>query len=172
MSNIYKVSCTRNYSTVLIYWRFSKGIGILQCINNQNKRQIKYYKWSTRVIKHYSVHFNWIVSFLRWIYEVEICLYSSAKVGDINSSFGYSGYVISDSGKYSGFGYPDIRIPVENTNKGDIRQKLKISYFMTPVWPIRRGRGVKLTSYLDSPHMLSQYLLIHSEAIKATIKEI
>ena len=43
---------------------------------------------------------------------------------------------------------------------------------MTPVWPIRGGRGVKLTSYLDSPHMLSQYLLIHSEGIKATIKEI
>ena len=34
------------------------------------------------------------------------------------------------------------------------------------------GRGVKLTGYLDSPHILSQYLLIHSEAIKATIKEI
>ena len=43
---------------------------------------------------------------------------------------------------------------------------------MTPVWPIRGGRGVKLTGYLDSPYMLSQYLLIHSEAIKATIKEI
>ena len=43
---------------------------------------------------------------------------------------------------------------------------------MTPVWPIRGGRGVKLTSYLDSPHTLSQYLLIYSEAIKATIKEI
>ena len=42
---------------------------------------------------------------------------------------------------------------------------------MTPVWPIRGGRGVKLTGYLDSPHILSQYLLIHSEAIKATIKE-
>ena len=42
---------------------------------------------------------------------------------------------------------------------------------MTPVWPIRGGRGVKLTGYLDSPHMLSQYLLIHSEAIKATIKD-
>ena len=34
------------------------------------------------------------------------------------------------------------------------------------------GPGVKLTGYLDSPHMLSQYLLIYSEAIKATIKEI
>ena len=46
---------------------------------------------------------------------------------------------------------------------------------MTPVWPIREGgggRGVKLTGYLDSPHMLSQYLLIHFEGIKATIKEI
>ena len=43
---------------------------------------------------------------------------------------------------------------------------------MTSVWPIREGRGVKLTGYLDSPHMLSQYLLIYSEAIKATIKEI
>ena len=60
----------------------------------------------------------------------------------------------------------------KSNNKEDIRQKLKISYFMTPVWPIRGGRGVKLTGYLDSPHMLSQYLLIHSEAIKATIKEI
>ena len=26
------------------------------------------------------------------------------------------GYVISDSGKYSGFGYPDIRIPIEITS--------------------------------------------------------
>ena len=43
---------------------------------------------------------------------------------------------------------------------------------MTPVWPIRGGRGVKLTGYLDSPHMLSQYLLIYSEGLKATIKEI
>ena len=43
---------------------------------------------------------------------------------------------------------------------------------MTPVWPIWEGRGVKLTGYLDSPHMLSLYLLIHSEGIKATIKEI
>ena len=39
-------------------------------------------------------------------------------MGDINSSLNVSGtgYVISDSGKYSGFGYPDIRIPVEITN--------------------------------------------------------
>ena len=43
---------------------------------------------------------------------------------------------------------------------------------MTPVLPIRGVQGVKLTGYLDSPHMLSQYLLIYSEAIKATIKEI
>ena len=46
------------------------------------------------------------------------------------------------------------------------------SYFMTPVWPIHGGQEVKLTGYLDCPHMVSQYLLIHSEAIKATIKEI
>ena len=44
----------------------------------------------------------------------------------------------------------------KSINKGDITQKLKISYFMTPVWPIRGGQGVKLTGYLDSPHMLSQ----------------
>ena len=43
---------------------------------------------------------------------------------------------------------------------------------MTPVWPIRGDRGVKLTGYLDSPHMLSQYLLKYSEVIEATIKEI
>ena len=42
----------------------------------------------------------------------------SAKVGDINSnkpSIRVLGYVISDSGKYSGYRYPDIRIPVEIT---------------------------------------------------------
>ena len=59
-----------------------------------------------------------------------------------------------------------------------MRYKVKTQkqLFMTPVWPIRGGggggQGVKLTGYLDSPHMLSQYLLIYSEAIKATIKEI
>ena len=42
---------------------------------------------------------------------------------------------------------------------------------MTPV-RLMGGSGVKLTGYLDSPHLLSQYLLIYSEAIKATIKEI
>ena len=39
-------------------------------------------------------------------------------------------------------------------------------------WGGGGGGGVKLTGYLDSPYMLSQYLLIHSEAITATIKEI
>ena len=34
------------------------------------------------------------------------------------------------------------------------------------------GPGVNLTSYLDSSHMVSQYLLIHSKALKARIKEI
>ena len=60
----------------------------------------------------------------------------------------------------------------KSNNKGDIRQKLQSNYFMTPVWPIRGGWGIKLTGYLDSPHMFSQCLLIHSETIKATIKEI
>ena len=56
----------------------------------------------------------------------------------------------------------------------EIQGKTPKQLFMTPVWPIRGGGGwgVKLTCYLDSPHILSQYLLIHSEAIKATIKEI
>ena len=34
------------------------------------------------------------------------------------------------------------------------------------------GLGVNLTSYLDSSHKVSQYLLIHSKAVKARIKEI
>ena len=59
----------------------------------------------------------------------------------------------------------------KSNNKGDIRQKLKISYFMTPVWPIRRGRGIKVTSYLDSPHMLSYYLTIHFMALSAILKK-
>ena len=31
-------------------------------------------------------------------------------------------------------------------------------------------QGVNLTSYLDSSHMVSQYLLIHSKAVEARIK--
>ena len=34
------------------------------------------------------------------------------------------------------------------------------------------GRDFTLYTYPHIPHMLSQYLLMHSEAIKATIKEI
>ena len=34
------------------------------------------------------------------------------------------------------------------------------------------GGGVNLTSYLDSSHKVSQYLLIHSKTLKARIKEI
>ena len=34
------------------------------------------------------------------------------------------------------------------------------------------GSGGKTDRYLDSPHMLSQNFLIHSQSIKATIKEI
>ena len=40
---------------------------------------------------------------------------------------------------------------------------------MTPVCPIREGLGVNMTSYLDSSHMVSQYLLIHSQALEARI---
>ena len=43
---------------------------------------------------------------------------------------------------------------------------------MTPVWPIRGGRGVKLTSYLDSPHMVSYYLPVHFIALNAILKKI
>ena len=31
---------------------------------------------------------------------------------------------------------------------------------------------VDLTGYTDSPHVVSQYLLIHSKAVKAIIKEV
>ena len=37
----------------------------------------------------------------------------------------------SDSGKYSGFGYPDIRIPVENTienHRCPVKDKIYISF--------------------------------------------
>ena len=34
------------------------------------------------------------------------------------------------------------------------------------------GQGVNLTGYLDSSHKVSQYLLIHSKAVKARITEI
>ena len=43
----------------------------------------------------------------------------SANVGDIKRNkalIRVLGYVISDSGKYSGFRYPDIRVPVEITS--------------------------------------------------------
>ena len=45
---------------------------------------------------------------------------------------------------------------------------------MTPVWPIRGGggRGVKLTGYLDSPHMVSYYLPVHFIALNAILKKI
>ena len=52
----------------------------------------------------------------------------------------------------------------------DIRQKEKICYFIT-----HKGggdRGVNLAGYIDSPHMVFQYLLIHSKAVKALINEI
>ena len=37
---------------------------------------------------------------------------------------------------------------------------------------IDMGSGVNLTGYLDSSHMVSQYLLTHSKALKSIIREI
>ena len=54
----------------------------------------------------------------------------------------------------------------------EIKAKTQNRLFYEPSLTHKGGQGVKLTGYLDSPHMLSQYLLIYSEAIKATIKEI
>ena len=34
------------------------------------------------------------------------------------------------------------------------------------------GQGINLTGYLDSLHKVFQYLLIHSKALKAKIKEV
>ena len=34
------------------------------------------------------------------------------------------------------------------------------------------GRGVKLTGYLDSPHMVSYYLPVHFIALNAILKKI
>ena len=56
--------------------------------------------------------------------------------------------------------------------KAKTQNRLFYDPSLTHKGALRGGRGVKLTGYLDSPYMLSQYLLIHSEAIKATIKEI
>ena len=44
--------------------------------------------------------------------------------------------------------------------------------FYDPSLTHKGDQGVNLTSYLDSSHMVSQYLLIHSKAVKARIKEI
>ena len=54
----------------------------------------------------------------------------------------------------------------------EIKAKTQNRLFYDPSLTHKGGSGVKLTDYLDSPYMLSQYLLIHSDAIKATIKEI
>ena len=59
----------------------------------------------------------------------------------------------------------------KSNDKGDIRKNSKAAIY-DPSLAHKGESGVKLTGYLDSPHMLSQYLLIQSEAIKATIKEI
>ena len=47
----------------------------------------------------------------------------------------------------------------------EIKAKTPKQLFMTPVWPIREGRGVKLTGYLDSRKSqgksVSSYLLMN-----------
>ena len=61
---------------------------------------------------------------------------------------------------------------VKSNNKGDTRQTPK-QLFYDPSLAHKGGSGGKTDWLLRlSPHMLSQYLLIHSEGIKATIKEI
>ena len=60
---------------------------------------------------------------------------------------------------------------IKATIKEILGKKSKAAIY-DPSLAHKRGSGGKPTGYLDSPHMLSQYLLIHSEAIKATIKEI
>ena len=57
-----------------------------------------------------------------------VCI-RSANVGDIKRNkalIRVFGYVISDSGKYSGFGYPDIQVPVEITNLSILNTCIKI----------------------------------------------
>ena len=54
----------------------------------------------------------------------------------------------------------------------EIKAKTQNRLFYYPSLTHKGGPGVKLTGYLDSPYVLFQYLLIYSEAIKATIKEI
>ena len=44
--------------------------------------------------------------------------------------------------------------------------------FFDPSLTHMGGRGAKLTSYLDSPHMVSQYLPIYFAALNPIIKEI
>ena len=53
----------------------------------------------------------------------------------------------------------------KSNNKGDISPKVKIGYYDPSLYH-KGGRGAKMTGYLDSPHMVSQYLSIHSEALK------
>ena len=57
-------------------------------------------------------------------------------MGNIDSIKAYIrvlGYVISDSGKYLGFGYPDIRIPIENTIKNTSKNKGNLLGTITPL---------------------------------------
>ena len=76
-----------------MYSELGKSVNILtifkgfqHLINNQNKGQIKYYKWCTRVRKQYSCAFNSIVSFLGEIMKSRYVCTQSANVGDIERS--------------------------------------------------------------------------------------
>ena len=78
-----------------------------------------------------------------------VCTWST-NVGDINSNKAYIrvlGYLISYSGKYSGFGYPDIRIPVEIT--------ICKTYFiqMCDIRQVRQSLTDKAANALVSSHL-------------------
>ena len=55
-----------------------------------------------------------------------------------------------------------------------MRYKAKTQYqlFYDPSLTHKGGRGVKLTGYLDSPHMVSYYLPVHFMALNAILKKI
>ena len=52
----------------------------------------------------------------------------------------------------------------------EIKSKNTNAAFYDPSLTPKGGQRVNLAGSIDSPHMVSQYLLIHSEAVKATIK--
>ena len=61
-----------------------------------------------------------------------VCTWS-ANVGDINRNKLRFGYEMSDLGKYSGFGYPDIRVPVEITSINSFFMYIRIKCRVLPL---------------------------------------